>query len=320
MLGDRNTVPPSHPVAPLPCLPCATLRRYNRRPRPRVHPSDSKTRRVSILRDVAVDFAGGSVGYHRLFTYRSFKTTTPVRAAVAIARSMAGLRRLIPGPPCIARHHQCADHEGGYAFSQSPWRKSPRAHPRVLVLHAPICWRTAPFFALRAVSGVGAPWSGDSHYTGRSHQRQLVGCANGFPVGWAGPHVRCRESIRRSTLYCTASGRGRSMCVTTVETTGSSVWRLRATVASFGLAWYRADVSYWFILLLQRIGLAWDVIVPTREQIAARYSPSATVNGLATECRQRPNRFLLAANKSRIRLGMRKIRAGRANKNARVTP
>jgi fatty-acid desaturase len=50
-----------------------------------------------------------------------------------------------------------------------------------------------------------------------------------------------------------------------------------------GLAWYRADVSYWFFLLLQRIGLAWDVIVPRREQIAARYSPSPTANGLATE-------------------------------------
>jgi stearoyl-CoA desaturase (delta-9 desaturase) len=80
----------------------------------------------------------------------------------------------------------------------------------------------------------------------------------------------------------------------TAGTTGSSAWRLGgegwhhnhhafSTSASFGLAWYRADVSYWFILLLQRIGLAWDVVVPTREQIAARYSPFAAANGLATE-------------------------------------
>ena len=141
----------------------------------------------------------------------------------------------------------------------------------------------AIFRTSRRVSGVGAPWSGDSHYTGRSHQRQLVGCANGFPVWWTGPHVRCRESISVPTRYCTASGRGRSICATTAGTTGSSAWRLGATVASFGLAWYRADVSYRFIHLLQRIGLAWDVIVPTCEQIAARYSPSATANGLATE-------------------------------------
>lgn len=40
--------------------------------------------------------------------------------------------------------------------------------------------------------------------------------------------------------------------------------------ASFGLSWYRIDISYWFILALKGLGLAWDVKVPSRQQIASR--------------------------------------------------
>jgi hypothetical protein len=40
--------------------------------------------------------------------------------------------------------------------------------------------------------------------------------------------------------------------------------------ASVGLTWYRFDPSYWLIRLLEKLGLAWDVRVPNREQIARR--------------------------------------------------
>jgi stearoyl-CoA desaturase (delta-9 desaturase) len=42
------------------------------------------------------------------------------------------------------------------------------------------------------------------------------------------------------------------------------------TSASFGLTWYRIDISYWFILLLKGVGLASDVKLPDREQIRSR--------------------------------------------------
>ena len=40
--------------------------------------------------------------------------------------------------------------------------------------------------------------------------------------------------------------------------------------ARHGLRWYQLDLSWLLILLLQRLGLAWDVKVPTAQQLAAR--------------------------------------------------
>jgi stearoyl-CoA desaturase (delta-9 desaturase) len=37
------------------------------------------------------------------------------------------------------------------------------------------------------------------------------------------------------------------------------------TSARHGLAWWKLDVSYWFIWVLARIGLAWNVKLPSRE-------------------------------------------------------
>jgi len=40
--------------------------------------------------------------------------------------------------------------------------------------------------------------------------------------------------------------------------------------ASFGLRWYRIDPGYWLIAALRSAGLAWDVKVPSPDQIAQR--------------------------------------------------
>ena len=40
--------------------------------------------------------------------------------------------------------------------------------------------------------------------------------------------------------------------------------------AAFGLRWFEFDPGFLFIRLLQGLGLAWDVKVPTREKIARR--------------------------------------------------
>ena len=55
---------------------------------------------------------GITVGYHRLFTHRSFKTTRGVRMLLAVFGSMA-----IEGPvtewvATHRKHHQFSDHEG----------------------------------------------------------------------------------------------------------------------------------------------------------------------------------------------------------------
>ena len=62
---------------------------------------------------------GISMGFHRHFTHLSFKAAKPLRAALAIAGSMA-----IEGPPLTwvadhRRHHKYSDREGD---PHSPWR------------------------------------------------------------------------------------------------------------------------------------------------------------------------------------------------------
>jgi stearoyl-CoA desaturase (delta-9 desaturase) len=39
---------------------------------------------------------------------------------------------------------------------------------------------------------------------------------------------------------------------------------------SFGLAWYRLDPGYWMIQVLARLGLAWELHVPSAEKIQAK--------------------------------------------------
>jgi stearoyl-CoA desaturase (Delta-9 desaturase) len=47
--------------------------------------------------------------------------------------------------------------------------------------------------------------------------------------------------------------------------------------AAFGLRWYEFDPGFMFIRLLEALGLAWDIKVPTPEKIARRALPRAAV-------------------------------------------
>src|SRR5207249_1222654 len=53
---------------------------------------------------------GVTVGFHRLFTHRSFETVRPIRAALAILGSMAAQGTLFSWIASHRQHHQCSDH------------------------------------------------------------------------------------------------------------------------------------------------------------------------------------------------------------------
>jgi stearoyl-CoA desaturase (Delta-9 desaturase) len=55
---------------------------------------------------------GVTVGYHRLFTHRSFKTTRPVRALLAVLGSMAVEGPLIEWVATHRKHHRFSDRPG----------------------------------------------------------------------------------------------------------------------------------------------------------------------------------------------------------------
>ena len=68
---------------------------------------------------------GITVGYHRLFTHRSFKTTRAVRALLAVLGSMAVEGPVIEWVATHRKHHRFSDHEGD--------PHSPHARPRARV-------------------------------------------------------------------------------------------------------------------------------------------------------------------------------------------
>src|SRR5438094_7226775 len=55
---------------------------------------------------------GVTVGYHRLFTHRTFKSKPWVAKVLAILGSMAGQGGMVSWVALHRRHHECSDREG----------------------------------------------------------------------------------------------------------------------------------------------------------------------------------------------------------------
>jgi stearoyl-CoA desaturase (delta-9 desaturase) len=254
--------------------------------------------------DIALFFAmwlvtglGISAGYHRLFTHRAYKAVKPVRVVLAVMGSMAALGPLISWSAMHRRHHQCADATGDM--------HSPNLHGKTLrgrirgMVHAHLTWMikheypnivhyTPDLLEDRTVLRVSRNylwWI----VLGLVIPAALGGLVAGSPVGalngflWGGVVRMFVVSQSISALNSIS------------HTIGSRPFRLRdnsrnnlvlgllvwgegwhhnhhafPASASFGLSWHRIDISYWFILVLKGLGLASDVRVPARQQIASR--------------------------------------------------
>jgi stearoyl-CoA desaturase (delta-9 desaturase) len=254
--------------------------------------------------DVALFFSmwlltgvGISAGYHRLFTHRSYKASPSARVALAVMGSMAALGPLISWSAMHRRHHQCSDAAGDM--------HSPNLHGKTLagrlrgVLHAHLTWMikheypnivyyTPDLLEDRAILFVSRNYSwwvalGLAIPTaiGGLATASLVGALNGFLWGGVVRMFVVAQSISAlnsiSHTVGTRPFRLRDNSRNNVVL-GLLVWgegwhhnhHAFPTSASFGLSWYRLDISYWVILLLKGLGLAWDVKVPARKQIASR--------------------------------------------------
>ncbi len=98
----------------------------------------SRTDFVVLVAMYLLTAIGISVGYHRLFTHRSFKTGTPFRVVLAILGSMAGQGPLIYWVATHRRHHQNSDEHGD---PHSPNLNGMRFKERLQGLwHAHIGW------------------------------------------------------------------------------------------------------------------------------------------------------------------------------------
>jgi len=247
----------------------------------------------------AVSGLGVTVGFHRLFTHRSFKTKPAVRAFFAIAGSCA-----IEGPVIS----WVADHRKHHAFSDQPgdphsphvdhgvgWRGALRglahAHVGWLFIHTqrgnrrryapdlladPIVRFVDRTFILWAVGGMVAAF-GLGWLIGGTLTSGLTGLLWGGAVRLLVLH----HATFSINSLCHFFGRRR---FTTDDESRNLAW---LSLVTFGEAWHNnhhafptsaahglgrreVDISAGVIWLMERAGLAWDVVRVSPERMARK--------------------------------------------------
>ena len=242
---------------------------------------------------------GVTVGFHRLFTHRAFKTKPWVRGVLAALGSMAVEGPVVSWVADHRKHHAFADQEGdphsphvdhGHGLAGA-FKGLWHAHWGWLFLHTQrgLKTRYAPdLLADPVVSRISRTfllWIG-------------VGLALAFSLGWLiggslhtaltgllwGGAVRMlvlHHSTYSINSICHFFGRRRfdladhstNVAWLALPTLGES-WHHNhhafPTSAAHGLRWYEVDVSALVISGLERVGLAWDVVRISPERQASK--------------------------------------------------
>lgn len=240
---------------------------------------------------------GITAGYHRLFAHRSYRTTTAVSVLLVILGSMSGRGSMISWAAMHRRHHEVADKPGdmhspnlhgtclrqrllGFLHSHYSWMLK-HDYPNV-AHYAPdllrdkalvwasrhyMTWVTLGLLIPTAIGGiVSASWWGAlTGFLWGAVVRMFVveqsmSALNSFLHMIGSQPFKLDENSRNNRLL------------------GVLVWgegwhnnhHAFPYSASFALKPYAFDLGYWFIRLLSALGLAWDVRVPTKEQIKSK--------------------------------------------------
>jgi stearoyl-CoA desaturase (Delta-9 desaturase) len=240
---------------------------------------------------------GITVGYHRLFTHRTFTASALTRTALAIAGSMAGQGGVVSWVAIHRRHHECSDREGdphspnlsgdglrgvlrGLVHSHFLWM---RRHEYPNIAHyAPDLLRDRRIvavgrryytwvlvgLALPAVIGglvhlswtgavSGLLWGGLVRIFVLEH---IIWAINSVLHRWGTKPYDSRENSRNGGVFA-------------LLTFGES-WHNNHHAfpesPTFGLQWYRLDPGFWLIRSLQAVGLARDLKTPSAERIASK--------------------------------------------------
>lgn len=244
---------------------------------------------------------GITVGYHRLFTHRTFRTGPRVAAALAIAGSMAGQGGVVSWVAIHRRHHECGDREGdphspnlsgdglrgalrGLVHSHFLWMRRHEypniAHYAPDLIRDRSLVRVARRYYLWVVLGLALPtlvgglvtlsWTGAVSgllWGGLVRMfvlENIIWAINSFLHMVGTRAYASRENSRNGGVFA-------------LLTFGES-WHNNHHAfpesPSFGLDWYRLDPGFWLIRALAACGLAADLKVPAPERRAARRLPA----------------------------------------------
>jgi stearoyl-CoA desaturase (delta-9 desaturase) len=234
---------------------------------------------------------GITVGFHRLFTHRSFRTHRVVEGILGVLGSMAAQGTLLQWVAQHRRHHAHSDQPGD---PHSPhlhgdglrgfWRGLWHAHLGWIFLpDAPDLERYVPDLRASRLLRVISAWSLAWVFLGLLLPAALGGfLTSGWPGLWTGliwgglvriflvHHVTWSvNSVCHlwGTRPYRSDDESRNNFIFGVLALGEG-WHhthhVFPTSARHGLRWWQIDVSYYFICALQFTGLARDVKVPSR--------------------------------------------------------
>jgi stearoyl-CoA desaturase (delta-9 desaturase) len=246
---------------------------------------------------------GLTVGFHRLFSHRSFATGNGVAIALLILGSMAARGPMMSWVAMHRRHHERADHEGDM---HSPVVHGQRPSQRLRGwIHAHLTWmfkHDYPNVAhyVRDLFANDALVQANRHYylwvglglllptlIGAAVTESLMGGVTGFLWGGA-VRVFVVEQLMsavNSVLHLMGSrpfarldDNSRNSAFLGLFAWGEG-WHNNHHAfpysAAFGLKWYQLDPGFWLISALRACGLVWNVKVPTPDKIVARMGSSA---------------------------------------------
>jgi stearoyl-CoA desaturase (Delta-9 desaturase) len=239
-----------------------------------------------------------TVGFHRYFAHRSFSTARPVALALIILGSMAARGAMISWVAMHRRHHERSDHEGDL-HSPHQHGNDFRGRLRGLV-HAHLTWMMRHDYPNVMHY---APDLMDDRLLVRCNSRYFWWVACGLavpavlggvltlsPIGaltgflWGGVVRICLVEHTMSAInslchtlgsrpFRTRRDNSRNIAWLALPTWGEA-WHNNhhafSSSAAFGLAWYQLDPGFWLIRMLEAVGLAWDVKMPSSKAIAQR--------------------------------------------------
>ncbi len=250
-----------------------------------------------VLTFWALTMTGVSVGFHRYFAHRAFKTHQAMRVIFAILGSMAAQGPLISWVAVHRRHHEFSDEigdphspnlhgEGIFGIIKGLWH----SHVGWLIAHeypnpayyAPELLRDQTLAKVNRqyvwwiVLSLAIPTilGGLLHYSWIGALQGLLwgGFVRIFLVDNVILSVNSLSHVYGTHPFDTKDNSRNNPWIA-LPTFGES-WQNNhhafASSASIGLQWWQVDFGYWMVWLLGKLGLAWDINLPSAEMMAAK--------------------------------------------------
>ncbi len=240
---------------------------------------------------------GITVGFHRHFAHKGFKTNTPVKVIVTIMGCMAAQGPLIYWVSLHRRHHENSDQigdphsphlekEGRLKLFRGLWSAhirwmfnhefpNPIHYAPDLIRDRTISWVNRHYF-IWLLLGLIIPT-----LMGGVLRGSWNGAFNGFLWGGLVRLFLTENLIWSINSITHVYGR---RLFNTKEQSTNNIWLAIPTLgeawhnnhhafpnsAKFGLKWWQVDLGYWVIRVMEVLGLAWDVKAPTAGMIEAK--------------------------------------------------